>query len=481
MIKNKKPSFAYSVFSLLLIVTIIVIGMLVFDASLQIMLFIGFMTAIPLAMTIGFSFSEIETIAYDMIRKALGPALILLAVGALIGAWMYSGTVPTIIYAGLALITPEFFLVTTVILCIFVSMATGTSWGTVGTAGVAMIGIGTSLGIPPGMTAGAIISGAWFGDKMSPLSDSTNMLPALVGTNVYTHIKHMLKTTGPALILSLIAFQILNMRFSSSNVNQTQIDGINSALSEIFNISWVAAIPAIVVLTLLLMRKPPVTSIFTGAIIGVIVGISYQGMTIESGFTALYNGFSIDTGNELLDGLLNRGGVVSMLDIIALFIFAMGLGGVLSGSGMLGSILESFASGIKTSRSILLITVVVTWITNMVGATITFAHVMTATIMRPLYEKKRIKPENLSRVIEDSGTLASPIIPWNTSAIFAVSALGVGVGEYMPYAFLTYFTLAITIIYSITGFTITTYDDDDNVTADKDGDISELKTKAANE
>ncbi len=277
-----------------------------------------------------------------------------------------------------------------------------------------------------------------------------------------THIKHMFKTTGPALVLSIITFHIFGLRYRDSEINQGQIDSINSSLSEIFHIGWIAFIPAAVVLTLLLMRKPPVTSIFTGAIIGVIVGVVYQGFSIESGFDALYNGFSIETGNDFIDGLLNRGGVVSMLDIIALFIFAMGLGGVLSGSGMLGAILTSFAYKIKTNRGLLLMTIVVTYITNMVGATITFAHVMTATIMKPLYEKKRLKPENLSRVIEDSGTLASPIIPWNTSSIFAASALGISAVEFIPYSFLTYFTLAITIIYSITGFTITSYDDNKN-------------------
>lgn len=474
MKKDKKPGVRYSIFTLLLVIVIIVTGMLVYDASLQIMLFIGFMLVIPLTMAVGFSFGEVETFAYDMIRKALSPALILLAVGALIGAWMYSGTVPTIIYAGLELITPNYFLVTTVILCIFVSMATGTSWGTVGTAGAAMMGIGAGLGIPPGLTAGAIISGAWFGDKMSPLSDSTNMLPALTGGEVYTHIKHMFKTTGPALVLSIITFHIFGLRYRDSEINQGQIDSINSSLSEIFHIGWIAFIPAAVVLTLLLMRKPPVTSIFTGAIIGVIVGVVYQGFSIESGFDALYNGFLIETGNDFIDGLLNRGGVVSMLDIIALFIFAMGLGGVLSGSGMLGAILTSFAYKIKTNRGLLLMTIVVTYITNMVGATITFAHVMTATIMKPLYEKKRLKPENLSRVIEDSGTLASPIIPWNTSSIFAASALGISAVEFIPYSFLTYFTLAITIIYSITGFTITSYDDN------KNDESTELDKKAAN-
>lgn len=468
MNEEREPSFKYSVFALLLVIAVIVIGMLVYGASLQIMLFIALMLMFPLAMRIGFSYKELETFAFDMIYKALGPAIILMAVGALIGAWIYSGTVPTIIYAGLAIITPEYFLVTTVILCVFVSLATGTSWGTVGTAGIAMMGIGNGLGIPPGITAGAIISGAWFGDKMSPLSDSTNMMPALVGTDVFTHIKHMLKTTGPAIVLTIIAFYFIGLNYSGTEVNQSQIDSINGALSDIFNIGWIAVIPAAVVLILLVMQKPPITSIFSGAIIGVIVGIIYQGSSIEGAFVALYEGFSIDTGDAFIDELLTRGGVVSMLDIVALFIFAMGLGGILSSSGVLGSILNSFAHKIKTTRGLLLMTMLVTMINNMVGATITFAMVMTSTIMRPLYDKRKIKPENLSRAIEDSGTLVSPIIPWNTSAIFAVGALGVSTFEYMPFALMTYFTLAISILYSITGFTIHKYDD-----ADENSEVNE--------
>lgn len=458
---ERKPSFKYSLFTLLLVIVVIVTGMLAYNASLQIMLFIGMMMMFPLGMKIGFDYKELEKFAFDMIYKALGPAIIILAVGALIGAWIYSGTVPSIIYAGLAIITPEYFLVTTVILCVFVSLATGTSWGTVGTAGIAMMGIGNGLGIPPGITAGAIISGAWFGDKMSPLSDSTNMMPALVGTDVFTHIKHMSKTTGPAIILTIITFFFIGQNYSGTEVNQAQIDSINNALSDIFNIGWIAIIPAAVVIILLIMQKPPVTSIFTGAIIGVIIGILYQGASIEGAFVALYDGYSIETGDEFIDNLLTRGGVVSMLDIVGLFIFAMGLGGLLSSTGILNTLLNSFAHKIKTTRGLLLMTMVVTMINNMVGATITFAMVMTSTIMKPLYDKKKIKPENLSRAIEDSGTLVSPLIPWNTSAIFAVGALGVSTIEYLPYAFMTFFTLAISILFSITGFTIHKYDDDE--------------------
>ncbi|MFJ5768921.1 Na+/H+ antiporter NhaC [Psychrobacillus sp. NPDC093180] len=459
----KLPSLKYSIFTLLTITLLIVVGITLFDAKLQIMLFISLIVAIPLAMKIGFNFLEVENFAYDMIRKVLQPMLILLAVGALIGAWIFSGTVPTIIYAGLEIISPNYFLATVVILCAFVSLATGSSWGTVGTAGVAMMGIGSGLGIPVGITAGAVVSGAWFGDKMSPLSDSTNMAPALSGGDIVTHIKHMMWTTIPALILSIITFHIIGLRYDGGNIDQGQITSITSSLDELFNIGWVTIIPAIVVLTLLIMQKPAVTSIFVGALAGAAVGVLYQGFSISESLSALYNGFIIETGNPFMDDLLNGGGVVSMYEIVAIFIFALGLGGILSGSGILTSILNSFASRIKTNRGLLLMTILVSYTTNMIGATISFALIMTATIMRPLYEKRRVRPENLSRVIEDVGTLGGPIIPWNTGAVFVSGALGVSPMHFIPFCFLSFFTLIITVIYSITGFTIKTYDDDDGL------------------
>lgn len=477
MSDQKLPSLKYSIFTLLTITLLIVVGITIFDAKLQIMLFISLIVAIPLAMKIGFSFLEVESFAYDMIRKVLQPMLILLAVGALIGSWIFSGTVPTIIYAGLEIISPNYFLATVVILCSFVSLATGSSWGTVGTAGVAMMGIGSGLGIPVGITAGAVISGAWFGDKMSPLSDSTNMAPALSGGDIVTHIKHMMWTTIPAIILSIIVFHIIGLRYDGGNIDQGQINSITSSLDELFNIGWVTMIPAVVVLTLLIMQKPAVTSIFVGALTGAVVGVLYQGFSISESLSALYNGFVIDTGNAFMDSLLNGGGVVSMYEIVAIFIFALGLGGILSGSGILTSILSSFASRIKTNRGLLLTTILVSYTTNMIGATISFALIMTATIMRPLYEKRRVKPENLSRVIEDVGTLGGPIIPWNTGAVFVAGALGVSPMLFIPYCFLSFFTLIFTVIYSITGFTITTYEDDDNSNEETPIKISTEKTK----
>lgn len=460
MSEKKLPSFKYSILTLVTATLIMVIGLLVFEASLQIMLFIGFISVIPFAMKLGFSYLEVETFAYDMVRKILPAAMIILAVGALIGAWIYSGTVPTIIYAGLKVISPDYFLSTAVIMCIFVSLATGTSWGTIGTAGVALVGVGSGLGIPAGITVGAIVTGAWFGDKMSPLSASTNMASALSGVTLINHIKHMLWTTVPAVILSIIVFQLLGSKYGRGDLDHNRIDMITSSLSDLFKIGWVAMIPAVVVLILLILQKPPVTSIFIGALTGTVVGVLYQGFSISDAFAALYSGFSIESGNEFINELLNRGGVTSMYDILALFIFALAFGGVLSGAGFLASILNSFSKRIKTNRGLLLSTIGVSYASNMVGATHSFALIMTATLMRPLYEKRKVKKENLSRLIEDVGTLGGPIIPWNTSAVFIAGTLGVSPMEFIPFCLLSFFTLLITVIYSITGFTITLDKDD---------------------
>lgn len=479
MSDNKKmPSFGFAVFVLTLIVAVMSIGMIVFKASLQTMMFLSWLIVIPATMKIGYKFNEVENFAYDMMRKVMQPSMILLAVGAMIGAWIMSGTVPAMIYYGLKIITPQFFLVTTLLLCAIVSVFTGTSWGTIGTAGLAMIGIGTSMGIPAGMTAGAIICGAYFGDKMSPISDSTNLAPAIAGAKVMNHVKHMLWTTGPSFLITAVISTVLGLKYSASQVDYNAVNQVSDKLAEIFNLGIIPLLPALLVFYLLFKNKPPVPSILIGAVTGALVGIFYQGATLKTALATLYTGYVSKTDVVFIDKLLSRGGISSMYGVVGLFLFALGLGGMLNGTGILTAILNSFSSRIKSVRSLVICTMLVSYVSNMVGATISFAAVMTGTLMQPLFKQMRLRPENLSRIIEDCGTLGGPIIPWNTGAVYSAGVLGVSPYEFIPYCFLSFINPIVSLIYGVTGFSMTMLDEGEEYGETEVYKYTPQKTKA---
>lgn len=440
-----------------LIVAFLCGGLILFKGSLQVLIFFSWLIVVPYAMSLGYTFVDLEEAAYDMTRKALQPGVIILGVGAMIGTWILSGTVPLLIYVGLDIITPKIFLLTTLLLCSIVSLATGTSWGTIGTAGLAMVGIGAGLGIPAGMTAGAVICGAFFGDKMSPVSDSTNLAAAVTETNLITHVKHMCYTTGPSYLICCVIFAVLGFKYGGNNLDQQSIADIMNGISSTFKLGFVPLLPAILVFGLLVTKRPAVSSIMIGAVAGALVAVLYQDASIATTLKAMNTGYSGKTGMEFLDKLLNRGGITSMYGIMGLFIFALGLGGMLQKCGILSALLSTFANRIKSTRDLLICAMLVSYVSNCIGATISFASVMTGTLMTPMFRERGIRTENLSRIIEDCGTLAGPIIPWNTGSVYAAGALGVSPFEFIPYCFLSFINPIISVIYAVTGFTITKY------------------------
>lgn len=440
-----------------LIVAFMCGGMIIYKGRLQVLIFFSWLLVLPYAMYLGHSFKDLEEGAYDMMRKVLQPGVIILGVGAMIGTWILSGTVPLLIYIGLDIITPKIFLLTTLLLCSIVSLATGTSWGTIGTAGLAMVGIGAGLGIPAGVTAGAVICGAYFGDKMSPVSDSTNLAAAVTGTELMTHVKHMCYTTGPSYLICCVIFTVIGFKYGNNDLDHQSIAQIMGGIAATFKLGFVPLLPAALVVILLLFKRPAVSSIMLGAVAGGVVAILYQDASIATTLNAMNSGYSGKSGMEFLDKLLNRGGIVSMYGIMGLFIFALGLGGMLQKCGILAAILSIFASRIKSNRDLLFSAMIVSYISNCIGATISFASVMTGTLMGPMFRERGVKSENLSRIIEDCGTLAGPIIPWNTGAVYSAGALGVSPAEFIPYCFLSFINPIVSIIYAITGFTITQY------------------------
>lgn len=447
----KKPSFPYALGVMVMVVVIISIGMLVFGAEIQIMMFAALLATIPCITHLGYTFKEVEKKAYESMITALQPGFIIATVGILIGAWMASGTVPTIIYYGIEAISPQFFLVIALLLCSAVSMATGASWATLGTAGVAMMGVGHSLGIPVGMTAGAVISGSFFGDKMSPLSDSTNLSPAIVGTDVMTHIKHMVLTTGPAYLITAVIFTVLGWIYGGASVDAEEVDVLTGYLSDHFHLNLIPMIPPLIVIVLLVMQKPPVPSIFIGALAGAAVAVFYQGFGLQEIFDILYGGYTDSAGIDIVDDLLQQGGLTSMLPLVGLYLFAIGLGGILYNYGILEAILEKVTGLIKSRGSLVGTSVFTSYFMLGLGGSFSFSGVMTGTLLRPLYEKFHIPVVNLSRTIEDTATLSTPLFPWTAGGLFTIDALGISPSVYLPFTFLALITPIFTLIYGFTG------------------------------
>jgi Na+:H+ antiporter, NhaC family len=454
----RKPSFMYSLLMLLAAIFVISFGILVYDAPIQILMFISILVLIPFMMGLGFTYKQVEKSMMRSMSKALQPGLILLTVGILIGAWIASGTVPTLIFYGIEAVSPQFFLVTTLLFCSLVSVATGTSWGTIGTAGIAMMGVGTTLGIPVGLTAGAIISGAYFGDKISPLSDSTNLAPAVTGNDLFTHIKHMLWTTIPAYIITAIIFTVIGLRYDAATVDAQSVNQLTAYLDQNFQLGIVPIIPIIVLITLLILKKPAIPAIFIAAIVGGVIAIFHQGFSLKDTITIFYSGYTVESGLEMVDSLLQRGGLTSMLGLIALFLFALGLGGMLAESGVLESLIASFAGKIQHTGTLVFVTIIVSYATLAIGGAAYFSIVMTGTLMKPIFERLNLKPENLSRILEDTGTQGTALIPWTGSGIYTAGALGVATGVYFPFCFLAFLTPMVSLFYGITGLTMTKYE-----------------------
>ena len=455
----KEPSIWYSIFIMVMIIAIIMSGILVFEATIELMLLIALMTTIPFILYLGFSYKQLQEAMLSMMSKALQPSMIVLVVGAMIGAWLISGTVPTLIYYGIQTISPGYFFVTALLFCTIVSVSTGTSWGTMGTAGVALMGISHGLELPAGMSAGAIISGAYFGDKISPLSDSTNLAAAIMETDLMDHVKHILWTTTPAYILTALVFLFLGLNYGQDGGSLSNIDTMTDFLSSHYNLGWIPMIPVIVVVVLLIMSKPPITSIFIGAAIAGIIAIVYQGAGITETLDTIYDGYVVNSGIESVDSLLTQGGITSMFNLLALFLFALGLGGLLQESGILKTFLDTFFSRVNSMQTLVPTSMVASYIGTAILGTASASIALVGTMLKPLYKKQRLKPQNLSRLMEDTATQGAVAIPWNGNAIFAAAALGVAPLTFMPFLFLAFFTPVFTLLYGWTGFTMLKMDE----------------------
>lgn len=453
--EKNKVSFIYSIFVVFVVFGFVAFGIVVWEAPLEIMFLLSWIIVTPLLMRLGYRYSELQKYAWDMATNSFESNVILVVVGMMIAVWMSSGTIPAIIYYGLSIMSPKYFLLSALLLSSFTSLATGTSWGTLGTAGLALIAIGNAMGIASPMTAGAIISGAYFGDKMSPISDSTILAATISEVSVFTHIKHMLYTTVPAYIISSILFLYLGVSANKSMYDPTISEEIMRVIDLNLNISLISLIPIFMVIILLIMKMPSIPALLLGTIAGIIVSIINNGYSVITLIDYMMNGFFIETGYDFVDKLLNRGGIMSMIGPYLAIFFALCISGMLDKTGVLSKLVEPLLKICKDSVfKTILSTLILTYITNAIGSSMLFASIVTATLMKDTYRENNLAPENLSRSLEDGGTLGAVLIPWNANSIYASKMLGVLPIEFIPYCFLNYLTPIISLLYAKTGLFI---------------------------
>lgn len=462
----KKPDFKFALTSLALLVIFIVVGTMAFKINLRMMFFLAWLPTIGIGKMLGYSYKDMENAAFDTVRTGLQPATILLVVGAMIATWLASGTVPAIIYYGMKIVNPMFFLPIVMIICSLTSLFTGTSWGTIGTAGLAMVGIGLGMDMHIGLVVGAVVSGAFFGDKMSPISDTTIMSAALTGTPVMKHVRHMMYTVVPGYLISMVLYFILGFQYASSAMDMTEISTTMGILSDTFKMGFIPLIPMLLVFYLLATGKPSIPSILGGAVVGAVIAVAYQGYGCGEVFNMMYNGFTVETGNSFVDTILNRGGVTSMRDFTNMMIGSFAFAGMLKGIGILDGVVNPLIKKVKTGFQAVVLTGVIELASLATGSTQSFANVMTGTLMGPLFKSLRYKPENLSRAMEDFGTQGGPLIPWGVNALYVAGMYGVTPMTFIPYTFLCWIVPLISLFYAKTGLFMTKYAEDEEIPAE---------------
>jgi Na+:H+ antiporter, NhaC family len=471
---TKKPGIILSMIPVTALICLIILNINVFSDSAILgpnqfaLILSGLIAAVIGIFVLKVPYKEIEEKIIQSISLSMQANLILLVVGALVGIWIYSGVVPGMIYYGIKLINPNWFLPVSCIVCAIVSIATGSSWSTGGTVGIALIGIGQALNIPVGMVAGAVISGAYFGDKMSPLSDTTNLAPAMAGTDLFTHVRYLLYTTLPSIIIALIGFTILGFFFRSEATEMEQVQTVLRVMDEQFNITpWLFLLPGFVIL-MVAKKIPALPALVVGSLVGVVFILIFQQDLLarvlgekhnlkgvyESVMNVAISGYKMETGNKVIDSLLSRGGMAGMLTTVWLIFMAMVFGGIMEATGMLEEIARNILRLVKGTGSLMTATIGTCAIFNLTASDQYLSIVVPGKMFKPSYDKFGLAPENLSRSLEDAGTITSVLVPWNTCGAYFASILGVSTGAYLPFCFFNLINPVVAIIVANLGWKI---------------------------
>lgn len=478
----KNISLSVALIPVIVLISLLALNVYIFEAdatygSNQFALLFSAAIATLIGFFNGVKFSDVIDHIEDNVKQTTPAILILLFVGALAGTWLISGIVPAMIYYGLQILTPDIFFVACVLICIVVSMATGSSWTTSATIGIALIGIGNGLGLNPAITAGAVLSGAYFGDKMSPLSDTTNLSPAIAGTDLNTHIRYMMITTVPSIIITIIAFLIIGLTTSThGNVDESIVLGL---IESKFHISpWLFLVPIIVIL-MILFKAPPLLALMVGTLLGGVASIIFQqdlllelagskSLTAKETYQVILNSITVSTtipvdeiksahGETLnLQGLFEQGGMMGMMNTIWLILCAMAFGGAMEAIGALKKIAEFFLNLFKSIFGLFASTVATCLALNVTASDQYLAIVVSGKMFQEAYKEKELAPENLSRTLEDSATVTSVLVPWNTCGAYHSKVLlgESGMTSYIPYAFFNYLSPFMTLLVAAVGYKI---------------------------
>lgn len=456
-----RPSLTLAIVPLVL--TLIVLGVQIFyfdDFTPHIPLAIGLGITACIGRMQGYRWKDMEEGAFHVVHVALPSIGIIVVIGMLIGTWLASGTVPMLIYYGLKVIDPSYFLAASLVLCSVVSLSLGTSWTTTGTVGLALVGIGSAFDIPMYWTAGAVISGAFFGDKISPLSDTTNLAPAVTETNLFDHIRNMLPTTIPAMLIAFLVYLIAGFNMDvAQNVSLAKVDAFIQGIESNFNLNPLLLLPVVVVIVLALKKMPAIPSLFAGVMMAGAIAMVTQGASLHDVFAYAHSGFKMDTGVAELDKLLNRGGIESMTWVLTLVMIALSFGGALERTRCLEVIVDAIMSKVKSFRGLQTTAILSSVITNIVSGDVYLSIILPGRMYGSAYDKLGYSRLNLSRAIEEGGTLVSPLVPWNAGGAFVIAALGMGIGEgnienllYIPLAIACWLSPVIGIIYAQLGW-----------------------------
>lgn len=470
----REPTLLQALAPLALLVALLALAVYLFgeDASYgpnQVSLMLCAGAAAIIGVRNGLDWGALQHSLVHGISLAIVPIFILLAVGGLIGTWILSGTVPTLIVYGLQLLHPSFFYPAACLICAIVALAIGSSWTVAGTLGVALIGVAQGLDMSPAITAGAVISGAYFGDKISPLSDTTNIAPAAAGSELFAHIRHMTWTTVPSLAIALVLFTVVGLGSSTGGGSEAFGD-LPRVLGEHFDLGWYLLIPMAVVFVLAMIGFPAYPSILIGALLGALFAVVFQpdvvvalagddGLSrpmalIAGAWSALSDGYRASTGNAAVDDLLTRGGMASMLNTVWLIVCAMGFGAMMESTGLLERMARSVLKAAKSTGSLIAATIGTAATANVVAADQYMSIVLTGRLYEPEYKRRGLDPVNLSRALEDGGTITSPLVPWNTCGAYMAATLGVATFDYLPFAFFNLANPLLAIVLGYMGFKV---------------------------
>ncbi len=464
--EKKKPTFFLAVLPIIMMVILLGGGYAYLGLRAEVLMLVSAIVAGIIAVFLGYSWDEIMDSVVSKLTKTLPAIFILIIVGFLIGTWIIGGTIPMMVYYGLKLISPQHIVVTAFLVTSVVSICTGTSWGSAGTIGVALMGVATAMGAPLPAVAGAVVSGAYFGDKMSPLSDTTNLAPIVAGSTLYDHIKHMFYTTLPGAAICIVVYTIIGYTSHSAataSATSEQVSIISSQISEIYSLNIFILLPVLIVLAGSILQKPTIPVMFLSSAVAIFNAIVFQGFSIQQSFEAAISGFSVEmlgTGRvagELsadLVRLLERGGMVSMLSTVLIAFCAYAFAGAISVTGSLDIVLARLMKGVKSTGSLILTTVVSTVLTVFVTSNGQLSLLIPGEMFSEEYVKRGLDPRNLSRTLEDSATVVEPIVPWTAAGNYMATTVGVATLTYLPYAILCYTGVIFAVIYGYTGFGI---------------------------